>query len=367
MLVLCPHPIGVAAGQRLKFEQYYDDWRRAGWEVIASPYMDLALWTIAYEPGRWLAKLAGVAKGYCRRVRDLRRISDFDLVYCYLYVTPVGTALMERLVRRRARKLIFDLEDNVLIGQHLPRKDNPNWLAGLLRGKAKAETLIRTADHVITSSPALNERCLEMNRAHACTYISSSLNAQRFVPRSDSSDKSRNKVTIGWTGTFSSRPYLDLLRSVLQKLADEREFTLRVIGNFEYALDGVDLEVIRWTASREVEDLQAIDIGLYPLPMDEWVSGKSGLKAIHYMMIGIPCVATDVGTTPLIIRDGENGLLVRTEDEWLEALKRLIDEPQLRQRLGRQARLDAVASYSTDAVSAAYLKVLDAVMDEQHR
>ena len=33
MLVLCPYPHGVAAGQRLKFEQYYDDWRAAGWDV----------------------------------------------------------------------------------------------------------------------------------------------------------------------------------------------------------------------------------------------------------------------------------------------------------------------------------------------
>ena len=42
MLVLCPYPLGVAAGQRLKFEQYYDDWRRLGWDVTVSPYMDLA-------------------------------------------------------------------------------------------------------------------------------------------------------------------------------------------------------------------------------------------------------------------------------------------------------------------------------------
>jgi glycosyltransferase involved in cell wall biosynthesis len=360
MLVLCPYPVGVAAGQRLKFEQYYGDWRRHGWEITVSPYMDMALWSVAFEPGSWATKAIGAAKGYWRRIRDLGRIADFDVVYCFMYATPVGPALMERMVRRLAKKLVFDIEDNVLIGQPLSRKDNPNWLVGLLRGKAKTEELIRTADHVITSSPALNQQCLEINRHRACTYISSSLDAERFVPAI--ADRSEGKLTIGWTGTFSSRPYLDLLRPVFQKLAARREFRLRVIGNFDYELPGVDLEVVRWSAEREVSDLQAMDIGVYPLPLDDWVSGKSGLKAIQYMMMGLPCVATDVGTTPLIMRDGENGLLVRTDEEWLEALERLLDDPELRRRLGQQARSDAVAHYSTSAIAAQYRRVLDRVM-----
>ncbi len=53
MLVLCPYPYGVAAGQRLKFEQYYDDWRAAGWQVDAAPFMDMALWRVLYERGHF--------------------------------------------------------------------------------------------------------------------------------------------------------------------------------------------------------------------------------------------------------------------------------------------------------------------------
>jgi glycosyltransferase involved in cell wall biosynthesis len=360
ILVLCPYPHGVAAGQRLKFEQYYDDWRAQGWEVVVSPYMDLRMWSVAFQPGKWAAKAIGVVRGYLRRIRDLARIADFDLVYCFMYVTPVGTALMERLVRRAAPKMVFDLEDNVLVGQALDMKANPNWVTPLVRSKSKAEFLIRTADHVITSSPALNDICLGINEWQECTYISSSLDSERFVP---ASPRNSPRATIGWTGTFSTRPFLDLLRSVFQQLARERDFRLRVIGNFDYELPGVDLEVIRWTAEHEIEDLQGIDIGVYPLPLDEWVSGKSGLKAIQYMMMGLPCVATDVGTTPLIIRDGENGLLVRTADEWLDALRRLLDDPNLRRRLGKQARKDAVAKYSTKAIAARYREVLYSVME----
>ena len=72
--------------------------------------------------------------------------------------------------------------------------------------------------------------------------------------------------------------------------------------------------------------MQGIDIGVYPLPNDNWVLGKSGLKAIQYMAFGIPCVASNVGTTPLIIKDRVNGLLVKSEEEWVDALEELIQE-----------------------------------------
>ena len=278
-----------------------------------------------------------------------------------MFVTPLGTSSFERLTRALAKKLVFDVEDNVVASTQIVRQDHPNPVLRFLRGSGKYRYLMRQADHVVTSSPALNERCKAINRNGACTYVSSSVDADRFKPASRYDNA--GGVTIGWTGTFSSRPYLDLLRGVLQELSRRRSFRLRVIGNFDYEVPGVQLEVIRWTEEREIEDLQGIDIGLYPLPVDDWVSGKSGLKAIQYMMMGLPCVATNVGTTPLIIHNGENGLLVRTEEEWLAALQNLIDDPDLRRRLGEQARKDAVAKYSTKAIAAQYRSVLATVME----
>jgi L-malate glycosyltransferase len=362
MLVICPFPLGVAAAQRLKFEQYYDDWRAAGWDVVPAPYMDMELWNVLYERGHYLAKLTGIVKGHFRRIRDLLRVPRYDLIYCHMYVTPFGTSLFERLLRWLAPKLVFDVEDNVVAHVDRVASDHPNPWLRFLRGAGKYRYLIRQADHVITSSPSLKDLCLGINRHRACTYVSSSVDADRFVPANRYSND--GPVTIGWTGTFSSRPYLDLLRPVFQALAKQRDFRLRVIGNFDYQLAGVDLEVIRWSASQEVEQLQAIDIGVYPLPFDDWVGGKSGLKAIQYMMLALPSVATDVGTTPLIIRHGENGLLVKSEDEWLDALLRLLDDPDLRRRLGEQARKDAVARYSVKAVAADYRRVLASVMGE---
>lgn len=360
MLVICPYPQGVAAGQRLKYEQYFDDWRAQGWEIDVSNFMDRPMWGVIWEKGHVLAKVHGVLRGTVRRLRDMLRIPRYDLVYVFMWVTPFGTSLFERLTRARAKRLVFDIEDNVLSPQPGGSADHIGPLVRLLKNPDKAKFLIRTADHVITTTDHFNALCLELNRNRACSVIPSSVDTDRFQPATPySNDK---PVVVGWTGTFSSRVYLDLLRGVFQRLAQRIPFRLRVIGNFDYELPGVDLEVVRWNAEEEVAQLQALDIGVYPLPIDDWVLGKAGLKAIQYMAFALPCVATNVGTTPLILRDGKTGLLVRTDAEWEEALERLIGDPDLRRRLGQAARVDAVARFSTQAVAGLYRSVLEQVM-----
>ena len=362
ILIICPFPKGVAAGQRLKYEQYLNVWKKKGWEVDISSFMDIPTWEVAYLSGNYGKKIFGVVKGHCRRFFDLFRIRNYDLVYVFMYVTPFFSTIMERLVKKLARNLIYDIEDNILTEQKFSNINNPNPFSRILKSPNKANFLIRNADHVITSSPFLNQFCLERNINKACTYITSSINTKLFYP----TNKYLNNriLTIGWTGTFSSKGFLDQLEVVFKKLSKRVDFRLRIIGNFDYDLQGINLEVIKWTKKREVEDMQGIDIGVYPLPNDNWVLGKSGLKAIQYMAFGIPCVASNVGTTPLIIKDRVNGLLVKSEEEWVEALEELIQNPHLRKRLGSQARKDAIEKYSLDAVSKKYNEILTSILEK---
>jgi glycosyltransferase involved in cell wall biosynthesis len=123
----------------------------------------------------------------------------------------------------------------------------------------------------------------------------------------------------------------------------------------------VDLEVVRWREATEVRDLQGIDIGVYPLPNDDWVTGKSGLKAIQYMAFALPTVASAVGTTLRIIRHMQNGMLVNTEQEWLDCLVRLLDDPGLRRRLGEAARTTVVDHHSVQAIRSQYAAILEEV------
>ena len=353
ILIICPFPEGVAAGQRLKYEQYLDDWRLNGFSITMSSFMDMKMWGCVYTKGNYLAKIIGTLRGYLRRLRDIFIFHRYDLVYVFMWVTPLGPPIFERIARLRCKTLIYDIEDNIIIKKSI----NVNPLVSIIKGTSKAKYLIKNADHVITSSPFLNDYCMTINLKQSCTYISSSINTDVFLPANTyCNDK---VITIGWTGTFSSREYLDLLSNVFIKLNDICKFKLRVIGNFEYQLPGINLEVIQWTKINEVADLQGIDIGVYPLVVDEWVLGKSGLKAIQYMAFGLPVVATNYGTAPLFISNMKNGLLVNDEEEWLNALVTLINNPTLRRNLGESARKTVLENFSNNVIKEKYLSVLN--------
>ena len=109
-------------------------------------------------------------------------------------------------------------------------------------------------------------------------------------------------------------------------------------------------------------DLNKIDIGFYPLSMDqEWVSGKSGLKALQYMSLGIPTIASNIGNVSSIIQNMKNGILVNTNEEWLKAFIKLIDSPDLRKKIGMAGRKTVINDYSTDVLTKKYLKVIKSI------
>jgi len=353
ILIICPFPEGEAAGQRLKYEQFINHWEENGYEVSISSFMDYKMWKVVYTKRYYLKKVLGTIKGYARRIKDIFRLKKFDIIYVFMWVTPFGTSLFERIFRLISKSVIYDIEDNLMITQ----SGSLNPIMKLFKSSEKIKFLIKNSDYVITSSPFLNDDCEKLNNNKSSIFISDAIDLKRYSPNNPYSNE--NIVVIGWTGTFSSMMYLDLLRNTFLELNKRTKFKLRVIGNFNYQLPGINLEVINWTKANEIKDLQGIDIGIYPLTLDNWVLGKSGLKALQYMALGLPTVATDVGTNPSIISHMKNGWLVRTQDEWVEALETLINNPDLRAKIGTEARRRIIENYSIEVTKDKYLSILN--------
>jgi len=349
VLVLCPHPERVAPGQRLKYEQYFDYLRANGFEITVSPFQTMALWRILYKKGNFSKKVAWVLFGYLRRAFDLARLPLYDGAYVFLLVTPFGPPVFERLCRLLAKNIVYDIDDLVFLN----RTSAVNKSVALLRGKSKYFYLMRCADHVITCTPYLDEVVRKYNTK--TTDISSTIDTDAYKPkRSYAND---HRLVLGWSGSFSTSAYLKLIAPALRALRERVDFQLLVIGDASFALDGLEVEALPWTEATEVSDLSRIDIGLYPLPNEQWVYGKSGLKALQYMALGIPPVATAIGANFRVIENDVSGYLVETEEQWVDRLEQLVRDPKLRERIGTAARRRVEERFSIKANRDTYLEI----------
>jgi glycosyltransferase involved in cell wall biosynthesis len=112
-----------------------------------------------------------------------------------------------------------------------------------------------------------------------------------------------------------------------------------------------------------VSNLQGFDIGLMPLEDDPWARGKCAYKALQYMAVGTPVVCSPVGMNCEVVQEDETGLLAADLDAWERQIARLIDSPELRERLGAAGRRTVEERYSLAALAPRLAALLEGVRE----
>jgi glycosyltransferase involved in cell wall biosynthesis len=159
------------------------------------------------------------------------------------------------------------------------------------------------------------------------------------------------ELTLGWTGSHSTLPFLQGLVPVLQELARKRKFRLVVISHTDrFRIPELPVEVVsrKWRADTEAADLADIDIGLAPFPDTGWTPWRCHGKVLQYMAAGLPVVASNMGIIPDYIDDGRSGFLAQGPDEWVSKIGRLMDDPDLRRTIALRARQIVKGRFSAE-------------------
>ncbi len=118
----------------------------------------------------------------------------------------------------------------------------------------------------------------------------------------------KDQIVIGWTGSHSTLKYLNKIEPVLRHLEEKYpQVQFWVIADSAPAITLDRLVFKPWSIETEILHLSQFDIGVMPLPDDQWTKGKCGFKVLQYMALNIPTVASPVGVNTKIIQQGKNG------------------------------------------------------------
>jgi glycosyltransferase involved in cell wall biosynthesis len=297
----------------------------------------------------------GAGAGLAARLRTLRRSLQiavlaprYDLVVLQRVLLPIS---LQRLLARRARALAFDVDDAIYTSDDPARRAD----AWTRREARRFRSMARLSSAVLVSTPYLAE--VARPDAARTFVIPSTVDCARYRPAERAS---RPFVTVGWIGSPSTTPYLAPLRPIFRRLAARGPVRFELVGA-DRRFQAEPAEIQPWSLEGELDRLAGFDIGLMPLPDDEWTRAKAGYKLLQYMALGIASVASPVGINRELVRNGETGLLAEDPPAWEAALARLIEDAALRRRLGRAGRDLVEREYSVRVWAPRLARTLAAV------
>ena len=285
---------------------------------------------------------------------DLRK---FDTVIFQL-VWHEALLIAIELLKSNGTKVVMEVDDDYVA---LPF-DNPSWLSfhpkilfhqntnDTIQGTkyrfnvnnkiANFKKALKLVDLIQISTPELAET---YKRYGETVILENCIENSLYdnVPK-----RVNKKPVIGWFGTRTHKADLEL---TLGCYPDQSKFTLLLAGWSEVAdivfKDFTNLEVIPpYNISKLPSIVAKCDFGIVPLVDCKFNDGKSDLKGLEFASAGLPVIASDVAPYRRWIKHGVNGFLVKKNKTkfWIRYMQQLIDDPELRLRMGKEAKKDAM-------------------------
>lgn len=341
VLFLTRYPV-EGASSRYRVFQYLPHLEALGVDCTVQSFMDADLYGLSFSHGRMFAKFMATGRAIVRRIQAIWRHRAYDIVYMQRELLPLGPPVFERWMKGRGAVLFFDYDDALFIKK--PSRYNP--IATLLRAPGKVLELFRLADCVVAGNDWLRDQALA-HGARCAVTVEVAEDTGRIAPHPQHTND--RPVTIGWLGSSSTAKYLNLIAPVLRRIAvNFPDIRFELVGGSDFHMDGVPWVHTEWSLEGELLALQRFDIGLMPLPMEDWAKGKSGGKARTYMAAGVVPVCAAIGYNLELIQQDKTGFLCSTESEWEGTITKLIQSPSLRQQVSEAARLEVTTRFDPE-------------------
>jgi glycosyltransferase involved in cell wall biosynthesis len=332
----------IVPSSRFRVQQFLPQLKADGWDVTVAPCVPNKYASRDDYPGGFVADaLLTLAKLHSRFWSSLRA-GRFDVVYIERELLPHFTPAPEEFLRLLNPNIIFDFDDAIFL-RYAHREVNP------------VAQVLKLAKTVICGNEFLGEWALRHN--DNVWVLPTAVDTDRYTP----TRRIGSGRILVWTGSSSNLRFLEPMKPALQ-LARTKwpDLLVRIVCDRPPSFDlGAPVEFIEWNVASEVEAVRTADIGIMPLPNDEWTQGKCGYKLLQYMACGLPSISAPYGIISDMIDAGTCGLAAQDTEEWLDSLERLVDDKELRRLMGEAARYRAETIYSVKAVYPRWHDVLE--------
>jgi len=283
-------------------------------------------------------------------IKVFAKARDFDCVFLH---KKRLNRIEKFFLKRFAKKIIYDFDDAVMYDNSNPEKHNKKKFT-------KFVNTIKAVDTVIAGNQYLADIALKFNPN--VKILPTGLDLSQYIVAKKGTET--DHVKLVWIGSGSNLEYLKQISPALEQIGKKyKNVSLKIICNEFFDLENMAVEKIEWSQQSQGQELADCDIGLGPLPDDNFTRGKCGFKLLQYAAASLPIIASPVGVNAEIIKDGTNGFHAINCGEWIEKLSIMVKDKKQRIQMGK-ASLTIAEKYNISALSKKFTNIILETLSE---
>lgn len=192
-------------------------------------------------------------KAIFKRLKDVSRANDFDIVFIQREALLLGSTYFEKRFSKKKAKLVYDFDDSIWLGDTSDANKKLRWL----KYPGKTDKIISISDMVFAGNKYL---------ANYASYYNSNV---KIVPttidtaeyKCNKNKKRRDgKICIGWTGSITTIKHFEFAIPILKKLKEKygEKLVIKVIGDKNYVNEELGIHGQGWSKENEIDELSFI-------------------------------------------------------------------------------------------------------------
>ena len=271
-------------------------------------------------------------------------------------------------VNASGRLAIYEIDDLIFDPIYPPAIDTyggavgvPQYI-GLARGMALFHAAARLCRVGIASTKPLQDWLSKLVGEQRCMLHRNGLDSQFGMPMLAEAPAQSDQINLFYgSGTLAhNNDFCDLaLPAICDIMASDVRVNLVIAGYLELPSAFIDRfkdRILRLPPTKDITVyygyLRMADINLATLTRDPITDCKSELKWVEAAFFNKPSIVSGTQNYRDVIRHGVDAFIADTTEDWRSCLSALIDDSDLRQKIGKAAHERILQEYSLDRLGA---------------
>lgn len=296
-----------------------------------------------------------------------------DVVIFYRVPAVVQVIKAIAQVNTTGKLSLYEIDDLLFAPEYPPSIDSYGGYVSLAthreltRGMSLFNAAARLCRQGIASTEPLRVELAKLVRDNTCWLHRNGLDRLNKIRTIDKSFKSTIDIFYGSGTQAHNTDFIEQALPAIERVLSETPnarlvvvgylrlpttFTKRYADQFNQ-LPAVDSVQGYWSL------LEQADINIAVLHDDTVNACKSELKWFEAGCFAIPSVLSSTANYRDVVNNGVDGFLASTEDDWYSALKKLVDDKSLRDKVGEAAQKRATTDYSLQSLGQSLVHTLE--------